>query len=84
MAIPVIFASKTRREMARHKLPVEDWPALLGAETILHRVVAGPLSVDEMRELRQAISRLDLRAQISAVRGADRRPSRIQDLGFGI
>ena len=62
----------TRLADARHNLPIEDWPALLGAETILHRVVAGPLSVDDMRELRQAISRLDLRAQISAVRGADR------------
>lgn len=52
---------------ARRDLPPRDRTALLAAESVLYRVVQGPLSVDEVRELRNTIARLDLPAQIGAV-----------------
>jgi hypothetical protein len=62
-----------RLSAARANLPAEDRPPLLAAEAMLYRVAHGPLSLADVRDMRQAIARLDLPQQIDAISG--RRPS---------
>ena len=58
-----------RLSVARANLPAEDRPPVLAAESMLYRIVRGPLSVADVREMRQTISRLDLPRQIDAISG---------------
>lgn len=58
----------TRLATIRRDLPAERRLAVLAAESVLYRVVTGPLSQDDVRELRHAIDTLDLPAQIGAAR----------------
>jgi hypothetical protein len=62
-----------RLSAARANLPAEDRPPVLAAEAMLYRVAHGPLSLADVREMRQAISRMGLPQQIDAISG--RRPS---------
>jgi hypothetical protein len=62
-----------RLSAARANLPAEDQPPVLAAESMLYRIVRGPLSVADVREMRRTIARLDLPQQIDAISG--RRPS---------
>jgi len=62
-----------RLSVVRINLPAEDQPPVLAAESMLYRIVRGPLSVADVREMRRTISRLDLPQQIDAISG--RRPS---------
>ena len=52
-----------------HNLPVADRPAVLAAESVLYRVVRGPLDLDEVREIREAIAHLNLVGRIDAISG---------------
>ena len=52
---------------ARRNLPVVDRPAVLAAESVLYRVVRGPLDLDEVREIREAIAHLNLVGRIDAI-----------------
>ena len=56
-----------RLAATRGVLPVADRPVLLAAEAMLYRVVRGPLNLDDVRELRNTIVRLDLPDQIEAI-----------------
>jgi anti-sigma factor RsiW len=58
-----------RLSVARANLPAEDQPPVLAAESMLYRIVSGPLSVADVREMRQTISRLHLPQQIDAISG---------------
>ena len=54
----------------RGGVPVADRPVLLAAESMLYRVVRGPINLDDVRELRNTIARLDLPGQIHAIMGS--------------
>lgn len=56
-----------RLAIARNRVGVEDRPLLLAAEGVLLRVVRGPLSLEELHELREATARLDLAEQLDAL-----------------
>jgi anti-sigma factor RsiW len=58
-----------RLSAARANLPAEDRPLVLAAESMLYRIARGPLSVADVREMRQTITRLDLPQQIEAISG---------------
>ena len=70
--------SRLATGLARIFVPVrppataEDQPPLLAAESMLYRIVRGPLSVADVREMRQTIVRLDLPQRLDAISG--RRP----------
>ncbi len=57
----------TRLADARDELPVSDKPVVLAAESMIYRVVRGPLSLDDLRELRHTIMTMDLPGQIDAL-----------------
>lgn len=57
---------------ARDHLGAEDRPALLAAESILLRLVRGPLSLDDLKGMRQTVATLGLSTQLDAM--SDRRP----------
>jgi len=59
----------SRLSVVRTNLPAKDQPPVLAAESMLYRIVRGPLSVADVREMRQTISRLDLPQQIDAISG---------------
>jgi hypothetical protein len=59
----------TRLAEARLRLPAQDQPAVFATESMLYRIVRGPLSLDEVRELRNTIDRLDLSGQMDAISG---------------
>jgi len=59
----------SRLSVVRTNLPAEDQPPVLAAESMLYRIVRGPLSVTDVREMRQTIARLDLPQQIDAISG---------------
>jgi hypothetical protein len=52
-----------------------DRPVLLAAESMLYRVVRGPMNLSDVRELRNTIARLDLPEQIHAITGSRVRPN---------
>jgi hypothetical protein len=58
-----------RLSAARAHLAAEDRPPVLAAESMLYRVAHGPLSLADVREMRQTISRLELPQQIDAISG---------------
>jgi hypothetical protein len=58
-----------RLAATRRGVPVADRPVLLAAESMLYRVVRGPMNLDDVRELRNTIARLDLPDQIHAITG---------------
>ncbi len=64
-----------RLAAARGGVPVADRPLLLAAESMLYRVVRGPMNLDDVRELRNTIARLDLSDQIDAITGVRVRPN---------
>ncbi len=59
----------------RGQLPVAYRPVLLAAESMLYRVVRGPMNLEDVRELRNSIARLDLPDQIDAITGSRVRSS---------
>ena len=63
-----------RLAVTRRQLSPGHKPVILAAESMLYRIVRGPLSLDDVRELRQTIARLDLPGRISAITGG-RQPS---------
>ena len=64
-----------RLAAARGGVPIADRPLLLAAESMLYRVVRGPMNLDDVRELRNMIARLDLPDQINAITGIRVRPN---------
>jgi len=64
-----------RLAATRGGLPPAAQPVLLAAESVLYRVVRGPMNLDDVRELRNTIARLDLPDQIDAITGARIRPN---------
>jgi hypothetical protein len=58
-----------RLAATRSGVPVADRPVLLAAESMLYRVVRGPMNLNDVRELRNTIVRLDLPDQIHAITG---------------
>ncbi len=56
-----------RLAAARRELPPRDQSAVLAAESVLFRIVAGPLSQQDVRELRLTIGRLDLPGQMQSM-----------------
>lgn len=54
---------------ARQTLPAEDRPAVFAAESMLYRIARGPLSLDEVRELRSTIARLKLPSRLDEITG---------------
>ncbi len=54
---------------AHRNLPLADRPAVLAAESVLYRVMRGPLDLDEVREIREAIAHLNLVGRIDAISG---------------
>ncbi len=57
----------SRLAEARRNLPAEDRPVVLAAESVLYRVVRGPLDLQEVRELRDTVVRLDLSRRIDTI-----------------
>ena len=57
---------------ARDHLGAEDRPAVLAAESILLRLVRGPLSLDDLKGMRQTVATLGLSTQLDAM--SDRWP----------
>ena len=53
----------------RGELPPSDRPPILAAEAMLYRIVRGPVSLDNVRELRYTIARLNLSERIAAING---------------
>ncbi len=53
----------------RSELPASDRPPILAAEAMLYRIIRGPVSLDDVRELRYTIARLNLAARIAAING---------------
>jgi len=51
----------------RDRLEPELRPALFAAESILWRIVHGPLSLDDVQELRQTVAESDLAARLEAM-----------------
>ena len=64
-----------RLAATRSGLPTAARPLLLAAESMLYRVVRGPMNLDDVRELRNTIARLDLSDQIAAITGTRVRPN---------
>ena len=64
-----------RLAATRGGLPPSARPMLLAAESMLYRVVRGPMNLDDVRELRNTITRLDLPGQIAAITGTGVRPN---------
>ncbi len=58
-----------RLAAARRQLSPSQRPAILAAESMLYRIVRGPLSLGDVRDLRQTIARLDLPERINAITG---------------
>jgi hypothetical protein len=54
---------------ARDRLAPSDRPAVFAAESILWRIVHGPLSLDDVRDLRRTVTESDLAAQLEAMSG---------------
>ena len=52
---------------SRDRLNVEDRPAVLAAESVLLRVVNGPLSTDDLLSLHNTVASLELADQIEAI-----------------
>lgn len=52
---------------SRDRLNVQDRPAVLAAESVLLRVVNGPLSTDDLRSLHNTVASLELADQIEAI-----------------
>ncbi len=63
-----------RLAATRRQLSPSQRPVIFAAESVLYRIVRGPLSLDDVRELRQTIARLDLPGRINAITGG-RAPS---------
>jgi len=59
----------------RGELPPTDRPPILAAEAILYRIVRGPVSLEDVRELRYTIARLNLPERIAAISGLQPPPS---------
>lgn len=59
-----------RLAVAREELPAADRPAVMAVESMLYRIVRGPLSLQDLRDLRMDIARLDLPEQLGAITGA--------------
>lgn len=56
-----------RLARARNNLPESDRQIVLVAESMLTRIVLGPISLDDLREMRKAVVRLDLRSQLESI-----------------
>ncbi|MDY7109587.1 MAG: zf-HC2 domain-containing protein [Planctomycetota bacterium] len=59
----------TRLAEARDRLAPADRPAVFAAESILWRIVHGPLSLDDVRDLRRTVSESDLAAKLEVMSG---------------
>ncbi len=64
-----------RLAATRSGVPPAARPLLLAAESMLYRVVRGPMNLDDVRELRNTIAGLDLPDQIAAITGTRVRPN---------
>jgi len=64
-----------RLAATRSGLPPAARPVLFAAESMLYRVVRGPMNLDDLRELRNTIVLLDLPDQIAALTGTRVRPN---------
>jgi hypothetical protein len=53
---------------ARPDMPAAFLPAVLAAESVMYRIARGPLSQDEVREMRQTIASLDLPQRLDSIR----------------
>ncbi|MHC4416084.1 MAG: anti-sigma factor family protein [Planctomycetota bacterium] len=56
---------------ARRNLSAPKRPAVLATESVLYRIAHGPLNLEEVRELRDIVARLDLPEQIDAISGQE-------------
>jgi hypothetical protein len=56
-----------RLHAARSRVPAADRPAVLAAEGVLHRIVNGPLSLDDVRDMRDSVATLELSAELEAI-----------------
>jgi hypothetical protein len=52
---------------ARSNVPESDRPALLAAESLLLRIVRGPVDMDDLSMMRDTVARLDLSRQLGAL-----------------
>jgi hypothetical protein len=59
----------------RGELPPSDRPPILAAEAMLYRIVRGPVSLEDVRELRYTIARMNLPERIAAISGLQPPPS---------
>lgn len=56
-----------RLAAARGRLSAADRPVVLAAESILLRIVQGPLNLDDVRVLRETVTAMDLPAQVQTI-----------------
>ncbi len=54
-----------RMALARRSLAARDQPLMLAAESILYRVLSGPVSLEDARELRETVTRLDMARRLN-------------------
>ncbi len=59
----------------RDELPPSDRPPIIAAEGMLYRILRGPVSLQDVRELRDTIARLGLPDRIAAISGRTPPPS---------
>ena len=52
----------------RRHVSFEDQPLILAAESVMYRVARGPLSLDDVRELRESVVRMELSGQLDTIR----------------
>jgi hypothetical protein len=56
-----------RLAAARGRLGAEDRPAVFAAESVLLRIVNGPISLRDMQELRETVRQCDLSSQLTGI-----------------
>jgi hypothetical protein len=56
-----------RLSAARFQLPAADRPVLLAVEGMLHRIVNGPMDLEDVRLMRDAVARLDLSTELATI-----------------
>ena len=64
-----------RLARTRDELPPSDRPPIIAAEGMLYRILRGPVSLEDVRELRDTIARLGLPDRIAAISGRTPPPS---------
>lgn len=56
-----------RLNEARHRLPAADRPVVLAAESVLARIVRGPVDLDDLRQMHETVAALNLPREMKSI-----------------